>query len=61
VKGSDVVINDSPTNDFRRFPLTGKAEGGGLHGRGRPSADDAASFWDNELCILMAVMIWIQE
>ena len=58
-KDSDVVINDTLPHDSNRCSMSRKI--GGRNSKGRYSSDDISDFWDNELCILMAVMIWIQE
>lgn len=59
VKDTDVVINDTLPHDSNRCSMSRKI--GGQSIKGRYSAEEIADFWDNELCILMAVMIWIQE
>lgn len=63
VKGSDVVINDTLPHDSRRCSVSGTTGGAAANGtgRGRHSADTVADFWDNDLCIIIALMIWIQE
>jgi hypothetical protein len=63
VKGSDVVINDTLPDDSKRCTLSGKIGGPVYNGNNRRKyiTDDVADFWDNKLCILIAVMIWIQE
>ena len=59
---ADVTINETTGPNSKRLSLSRKV-GDSLSNRskGRDVTGDGVEFWDNELCILLAMMIWAQE
>ena len=62
ISSADVVINDTLEPDSKRLSFSRKVEDSfSSRGKGRDVTDAGLEFWDNELCVLIALMIWTQE
>lgn len=59
---ADVTVNETSIPHSKRVSLSPKVEDYlSNRNNGREAKDAEADFWDNELCILIAIMIWVQE
>lgn len=59
---ADVTIYDTPDPDKRRLALSRKVDGANAkHNKSHCTTDAGLDFWDNKLCILIALMAWAQE